>query len=144
MEILMMRLPSVSLRAHPWKVLGLVVATTAVLAVGLRGPKPRQPQSLDDVLKAARELRLVVRGDAWNGAIGNRLILSETSSTESEVSEVGLGVPGGASRRGKVALYIDDREETDLLRSQPENAVLWGRYFVYGDAALVRRLLNHR
>ena len=36
------------------------------------------------------------------------------------------------------------RDDTDLLRTQPENAAMWGRYFVYGDAGLIRRLLKHK
>jgi hypothetical protein len=133
-----------SLGSLRWPFLGVVLVIVAVFSGRVISLRHQQPQSLDDVLQVARTLHLFVHGDGPNGAVGTRLILSETNPDASELLHVPVVNSHCLHHHGKVAVYMRHPDDVELLQTQPENAVIWGRYFVYGDAGLIRRLLRHQ
>ncbi len=126
-----------------WPFLGLAFAVAAVVSGRLICLRHQQPQSLDDVLLVARNLRLFVRGDGPNGALASRLILSETNPDAAETLCVPVVHTHCAQTQGRVAVYLRHPTDWESPHAQSENAAVWGRYFVYGDANLIRRLLKH-
>jgi hypothetical protein len=125
-------------------ILPLSVVGAAVLTASFARTAAWAPRSLDDVLQAAHKLHLLVRVDTGNGVLGLRLIISENPVSAEQCAEVVMGRWRAGGGPAMVTLYTKPPVDTGYLQAEPEHYAMWGRYLVYGDADLLKRLTSYQ
>jgi hypothetical protein len=103
-----------------------------------------EPRSIDDVLQTAGDLNLSVRSDSNTGLLGLRLIVAEAPLTFEKAGSIVLGRLQPPSLKSGVAIYLRPPADTSCLNTHPDHCAMWGKYLVYGDADLVKRLTSYR
>jgi hypothetical protein len=92
---------------------------------------------MDEVIAIVQEVGLHCRSDKKDGAIGQRLVVSESPLTWECAGRLSVGVPPESTKWiGAVAVYrrqLPTCEEVFPL-------VPWGRFYLYGDRSLIDRL----
>jgi hypothetical protein len=123
----------------------VVVGATATLAwtclehVGKSPARPTNPQTMEEVAAIARDRGLHYRSDRKNGTFGLRLIISETPLTWERVALFGLTPGSEAAWNGTVAVLRN--WQICFLPTPNEQTQVWGKFVLYGDPALIQRLM---
>jgi hypothetical protein len=112
----------------------------AMLAVAHRSRIVRGPDTLAAAAQAARTKGLWCRSDTPNGAVKNRLIISEQPLAFERVNSLYLGMPHHACWKGIVAVYAERSWTFAYSISGVARATPWGELFVIGDPVLVQKL----
>ena len=120
---------------------GFGVAAWLVLALASehRRASPSGPQSIAEVARIADELGLHHRSDPLSGEVRNRLVISDRPASWERVNNVRFGLPEHPCWRGTVAASTPWR--CFARYCDPDHGVIWGEVFLYGDPALIRKLV---
>ena len=124
----------------PARVTAAVVALLT-LAYALRSttqPGSSAPQTVDDMIRIAEELGLHHRSDCQSGSVSDRLVISDQPLTFERANLV-WGDLDHPCWTGTVAACTPWRGYTAYCDG--EHGVVFGRVFLYGDPALIRRLI---
>jgi hypothetical protein len=108
----------------------------------LRQPAVQPPESLDDLADIADALGLFHRSDLASGEVTGRLVVSDRPVTFERASQVRIGVPDHPCWHGTVA--ATEPSNAYVLERDTEHQVVWGSVCVYGDPALIRKLMTAR
>jgi hypothetical protein len=125
-------------------ILPLSVAGAVLLTASLFKTGAWQPDSLDDVIQAVAELHHFVRADTASGQIGIRLIISEQPVSYEQTTSLIMERWRDTGAPAMVALYINRPVDTGYFATHPENYALWGKYLIFGDPELVKRLTSYQ
>jgi len=123
---------------------GLFLGALALLLFGNRllGPRSAHPRSFAEVRPLVQKLGLNFRSDRQDGAIGFRILISETPLTLEQANLLRFNGREHSDKwrtdwRGVVAAYHTWNLETDLV-------VPWGKIVLYGDPALIQKLTGRQ
>jgi hypothetical protein len=103
-------------------------------------PESGAPTSLEQVAEIAERDGLFQSGDAFDGKIGTRLIVSTTLVTPERAACTPLRELKHPSWDGTVAIY--QRLRGMYVDPNPPHAVIWGNFYVCGDPEVIRRLTS--
>jgi hypothetical protein len=108
------------------------------------------PRTLTEVAQAARELGLYYCGDhsdgRFEGGISRRLVLSDRPLNYQRVISLTFEA-GHSCWEGTVAVTLDPSHAYDGYfdstdGQSPRGVARWGDFFLLGDPALIRRLID--
>jgi hypothetical protein len=128
---------------HVTLVAALGLAALGVVAGVCFGPLSARhagPETLPQAAAIADRLGLYHRGDTEAGTPVGRLIISEMPLTWERANNVRLGDPHDPCWAGTVAVYAGLL--WDVPGYDPMHAARWGKLYVCGDPALIRRLIS--
>jgi hypothetical protein len=125
------------------RLIGLVALAAACLCApafpGFFRPSVRsEPETFEEVIAIAEELGLYYRSDRKDGLVLARLIVSERALTWEQANGVTINTRTMTACRGTVAVY----RHWDLEICTANRMVPWGSMYIYGDPALIEKLLD--
>jgi hypothetical protein len=101
--------------------------------------QPPGPRTLQEVAAIAERLGLHHRSDVYSGDIQSRLVVADQPTTFEGVNRGHFGEPDHPCWRGMVAVCTPCKAY--LRYTDPDHGVVWGDVFLYGDPALIRKLI---
>jgi len=117
-----------------------VMLALTVRRLSMDRPGYRGPHTLQDAGRIAESLGLFHRSDTAEGVPTCRLIVSETPLTFERAGAIVLREPTHPSLLGTVAVYSGAHAMG--MNYDPTCSAIWGDLFVYGDPAVILKLLN--
>ena len=117
-------------------VAGLLLERTDAPAPVAARPGPR---TMEEVMGLVQKLGLHYRGDHKDGAVGSRLVVSDSPLTWQRANAFRMGPQKDADRNGTVAVLQSD---CMFAIAPDERMEAWGDFFLYGDPSLIKRLTD--
>jgi hypothetical protein len=101
------------------------------------------PDTLAEIQRLALQRGLHCRSATLDGSLGYRLIVSEQPLSFERVNGLRFGMPFDRCWEGTVAVSYPSRSWAIEFRlSEPGRAARWGRLFLFGDPAVIRKLIG--